>query len=329
MEVMSDKQTKNKSINFSSMKWEGGSHIKFDGKISDSLIQAIEAGMYSFQIFIGNPQSYNRSNITTDDMELSAYFLNKFPTNLFIHTPLVYNLAGKKDALAWAGNNQQDTITQRVVNGIQYELSVLSTILSGVDEKSKRRAGVVVHPGSYPDKEKGLEAIGKTINKIEFIGDAKLLLENASGGGTKLATTFQEIRTIIDHVDPKKRDNIGVCVDTAHIFGFGSYDLRLESEVDRLFQEFDDIIGAERFTLLHLNDSKCSHDKRNDAPFGSGKDKHQLLGHGYIWNDNLKPLLYLLNKCKERDIPVVLETEPCDMVTLMMLSDNKGLNIQS
>ena len=327
--ILQDKPPVNISnIILSSMKWEGGSHVGFDGTISKSLIQAIEAGMYSLQIFIGSPQSYNRSKITMDDVELTATLLNRFPTNLFIHTPVVYNLAGKKDALAWAGNAKQDATTQHIINGIQYELSVLSNILSRVNEKSKRRTGVVVHPGSYPDKEKGLEAIGKTINKIDFIGDAKLLLENASGGGTKLATTFEEIRTIIDHIEPNKRKNIGVCVDTAHIFGFGSYDLREESEVDRMFYEFDNIIGSERFTLLHLNDSKCSHEKRHDAPFGSGKDKHELLGYGYIWDNNLETLLYLLTKCKQRGIPVVLETNPCDMATLLKLSEcNDGLKV--
>ena len=305
-------------IILSTMQWEAGSHIEFNGNISDSIRQAIEWGMYSAQIYLGSPQAYNRTSVTVDDMELSASMLCNFPTNLFIHTPVVYNLAGKKTSLAWDGNAEQDMITQRVVNGLQYELTVLSTILSGVDIPIK--AGVVVHPGSYPDKQKGLETIAKTINKIEFVGEAKLLLENASGGGTKLATTFEEIRTIIDHVDPAKRKHIGVCVDTAHIYGFGSYDLRKVSEVDRMFQEFDDIIGAERFTLLHLNDSQCSDEKRHDAPFGSGKDCHQLLGHGYIWQNNYEPLSYLLNMCKIRGIPIILETHPCDMGTLLSLS---------
>lgn len=325
MNIIEDISEKEKQIDFpkvilSSMKWQAGSHIGFGGEIAQSLYQGVLGGMYSIQIYLGSSQSYNRSTVSIDDMEICASLLSKFPTNLFIHTPVIYNLAGKKDALAWDGNPQQDLITQKVVNGLQYELTVLSTILSGVDHESKKRAGVVVHPGNYPDKQKGLETIAKTINKIEFVGEAKLLLENASGGGTKLATTFEQIRTIIDHVDEDKRKHIGVCVDTAHIFGFGSYDLRKVNEVDRMFSEFDEVIGADRFTLLHLNDSKCSDQKRNDAPFGSGKDCHQLLGHGYIWEDSYDSLIHLLNKCKERDIPIILETHPCDMDTLLELS---------
>lgn len=319
-----DYNTTNTKIILSSMDWEAGSHISFDGKISSSILQAIELGMYSMQIFLGSPQSYNRSSVTNDDMELAADILSRFPTNLFIHTPVVYNLAGKKDVLAWDGNYQQDMITQRIVNGLQYELTVLSTILSGVDHPIK--TGVVVHPGCYPDREKGLKAIAKTINKIEFVGEAKLLLENSSGGGAKLATTFSEIRMIIDNVDELKRDKIGVCVDTAHIFGFGSYDLRKISEVDRMFKEFDDVIGAERFTLLHLNDSQCSDEKRHDAPFGSFKDRHQLLGLGYIWKDSFEPLIHLLKTCKDRDIPIILETQPCDMNTLFALNKIEKTN---
>lgn len=308
-------------IILSSMKWEAGSHIGFNGNIFSSIYQGVKWGMYSIQIYLGSSKAYNRSSISIEDMEMCAGILSKFPMNLFVHTSLVYNLAGKKDILAWNGNYEQDSVTQRVVNGLQYELTVLSTILSGVDENVKKRAGVVVHPGNHINREKGLKAIAKTIDKIEFVGEAKLLLENASGGGTKLATTFEEIRTIIDHVDKNKRKHIGVCVDTAHIFGYGSYDLRKISEVDRMFDEFDEVLGAERFTLLHLNDSQCSDEKRNDAPFGSCKDCHQLLGHGYIWgNGNIKPLIHLLDKCNERNIPIILETHPCDMGTLLTLS---------
>jgi hypothetical protein len=36
----------------------------------------------------------------------------------------------------------------------------------------------------------------------------------------------------LDNIDENKRQNIGICVDTAHIWGKGDYDLRKISEID-------------------------------------------------------------------------------------------------
>ena len=333
-----------RGIHFQDMKWKGGAHLAFNGSISDSIRMAISMGMYSCQIYLGSPRSYNRSTIDKEDIKAVKDILKFFPVNLFIHTPVIYNLSGKVDNLAWQGgdtlsgrcaaSNESDCVRRigtssargddidKIMNlcvkGMQYELDVLNMI-----EVGNIDLGVVVHPGSNKDKENGLKAISETINKLEFkngTGKAKLLLENSSGGGTKLATTFEEIKKIIDGVLPEKRENVGVCIDTAHIFGFGSYDLREKSEVDRMFREFDEIIGKEYLCLIHLNDSKCSEQKRHNAFFGSCKDCHQLLGEGYIWKDNYETLIYLLEICERRSTPIVLETVKEDIFTLASLN---------
>ena len=307
-------------------KWNIGSHVSFEGNITNSIKFAIDNGMYSLQIFLGSPQAYDRACISENDIKDSASLLSKFPTNLFIHTPFLFNLCGSVKQLAWEGDSKQDSITSKVVNSIQYELEILDKIHSRIvtESKEKVRMGVVVHPGNYPDVTKGLEKIAETINMIDFPKNTnvKLLLENSSGGGNKLATTFEQIGTIIKHIHPEKRKYIGVCVDTAHIYGFGSYDLRNIHRVKQLFNEFDDYIGLKYFSLLHLNDSsQSSTDKRRDAFLGSKKDVHELIGHGYIWKDNVKPLIYLLDKCKElNNTPIILETSPSDVQTIHILS---------
>ena len=78
-----------------------------------------------------------------------------------------------------------------------------------------------------------------------------------------------------------------------------------------MFYDFDKILGIENFTLLHLNDS--------EVKFKSRKDRHALIGTGYIWKDDFKSLKYLLNKCKDNKIPVILETHPSDMFTLSQI----------
>jgi apurinic endonuclease APN1 len=230
--------------------------------------------------------------------------------HVFSHFPYIVNLAGKKGkkgevpTLAWDGDDVFDRKLLFAIKELQYELSVLSNF-------NGKRNGVVIHPGNFPDSKKGLKAIAKSINKIEFTEDAKLILENSAGQGTSLATTLKEIRTIFKYIDDDKQDNVGVCIDTCHLHAYGDYDLTQISEVDRFFDDFERILGMERFTLLHLNDS---HDVR-----GARKDNHACLGDGQIWGESFDSLVHLLDKCQSFGIPMILETHGLDMVTLACL----------
>jgi len=289
--------------------WSVGAHTGFAGKICDTLWTSVNYGMYTTQFFMGNPQGFDRAKISFDDIAESKKILAKYPMHVFSHFPYVANLAGSVASLAWNGDETQDSKTRHIIKSLEYELSVLSNFDSG-------RNGVVIHPGSFKDREKGLAAISKSINKINFTENSKLVLENASGQGSALATTFQEIKTIIDGVDESKQEHIGVCIDTCHLFAYGDYDLSKVSEIDRMFADFDDIIGLEYFTLLHLNDS--------ETKLKGKVDRHACLGKGYIWGDSFASLKHLLDRCKSLDIPAVLETHGVDMITLAVLGEKSA-----
>ena len=130
---------------------------------------------------------------------------------------------------------------------------------------------------NYTDRAAGLKTISESISKINFPENSKLLLENSAGQGTSLATTLQEIKTIIDGVDESKQKHLGVCIDTAHLHGYGEYDVSKISEIDRLFNDFDEIIGKELLSLIHFNDA-C-------VEFGSRKDRHFCILQGEIFKD--------------------------------------------
>jgi len=296
----------NDKKNVYTQKWEVGAHTGFGGSIFESLLESVEKGMYSTQIFLGNPKSFRRHRVKPNDIAQSKKLISRFPMHVFSHFPYIANLVGSVKSLAWNGDVAQDTKTRNVLNGLEYELEVLANF-------NDLRSGVVIHPGAYPDRAKGLANISKTINKINFVPNSKLLLENSAGQGNSLATTFDEIQTIISNVNEKNKPHIGVCVDTAHIWGVGDYDLCKISDIDRMFDDFDRIIGLERFTLLHLNDS--------EVPLGSRKDRHASLGTGYIWTDSFDSLIHLLNKCQTHGIPAVLETNYDDMLTLSIISE--------
>ena len=286
------------------VRWHVGAHTAFEQRICDTLWTSINYGMYTTQFFMGSPNSFNRTKITEKDLHESRKILSRFPTHVFTHFPYVANLAGSKDILAWDGNDSQDSKTTYILKSLEYELGIIAQLES-------KHSGVVIHPGNFPNRKKGLEAIYKSINKINFYPNSRLVLENSAGQGTSLATTFEEIRDIINGVEKKKRKHIGVCIDTCHLYAYGDYDLSEEKEVERMFLDFEATIGLDKLSLIHLNDS--------ETPRKSKKDRHACLGTGHIWGKSFKSLVYLLDKCKEYDVPLVLETHSLDMKTLSCL----------
>jgi len=269
-----------------------GKHIKFNSSISKSLELAIKDNLKIIQLFLGNPKSLKRSSIIEDDIEKSKFYISKYKMTIFSHFPYIANLCGKSRRLAWTNDVEIDIYVKYVIKQIEYELNVISSI--------DPSGGVVIHPGSHPNKELGLVAIAKSINRISFPKNSTILLENSANEGNKLCGDFDQIGSIISSINLDKRRHIGVCVDTAHVFGSGIYDLRSIDEIDRMLFEFDQKIGLKYLKLLHLNDSKVE--------LGSRKDRHELIGHGKIWKSNELTLIYLIEKMEELNIPIVLET---------------------
>jgi deoxyribonuclease-4 len=290
--------------------WNVGAHTSFSVELCPTILTAQSYGMRTTQFFMGNPRSCIRTRIKDADICKAILALKHQPMNVFTHFPYPANMNGTASCLAWGGNQDVDKIVLSMINELEYELGVLSNF-----KTKKNRVGIVIHPGTYRfDRNSGLQAIAKTINLINFLMEngPKLLLENCAGEGTKMFRDFSEFAEIISHVDEEKKSSIGVCVDTAHIWGQGDYDLRRKDEIDRMFSDFDRIIGLERFTLLHLNDSA--------VVMGSKKDRHACLTRGHIWKDDVNSLIHLLNKCKDLGIPAVLETAGTDMLFLNHLS---------
>jgi len=281
-----------------------GFHAEFSGSLTEVYRNALSAHAQSVQFFLGNPKSFSRSRLTQSDIEQAMKVHTSL--NVFTHFPYVANLAGSKEILAWNGNAIQDKKTKALLVNLEYELNTIAKLKTNVN-----RIGVVIHPGNYVDEQLGLRNIARSINMINFNENAVLILENSAGGGTSLATTFKQIKTIIDNVDVNKRKHVRVCVDTAHIYGYGDYNLSSIEEIDRMFKDFDEIIGIEYFHLLHLNDSEVGLKTR--------KDRHACLGKGFIWSKSFDSLVHLIEKCKMYNIPIILETHSSDMEVLMSL----------
>ena len=118
-----------------------------------------------------------------------------------------------------------------------------------------------------------------------------VLLETMAGKGSEVGSRFEELRAILDAVG---RDDLGVCLDTCHVYDAG-YDIR--QNLDEVLQEFDRVIGLNRLKALHLNDSK--------NPFCSHKDGHEKIGEGSLKTETFAAIV---NHPLLEGKPMILET---------------------
>ena len=128
------------------------------------------------------------------------------------------------------------------------------------------------HPGSHVGQgiEVGIQKIAEVLNAVLTKEQTTtVLLETMSGKGSEVGSRFEELRAIMDLVE--KKDKLGVCLDTCHVWD-GGYDI--VNDLDGVLNEFDRIIGLERLKAIHLNDSMNG--------LGSHKDRHAKIGEGQI-----------------------------------------------
>jgi deoxyribonuclease-4 len=269
-----------------------GGHLGFSKQVLPTVVEAIEHDMSSIQFFLGNPKSFTRQRLTKEDVDKTRKLVDKHNINVFSHFPYVCSLVGSVASLAWDGNAEQDVKTTKIVKELEYEINTLA--------KLSKKSGVVIHPGSHKNTNGGLEAIAKSINLIDFEENANLLLENSAGQGSTLYRNFKEASKILQGIDSTKKEHVFLCLDSAHLTGVGDYDLSKRDDIDKLFHNADRHVGLDKIKLIHLNDSKVE--------LGAKKDLHECLCFGRIWENNPESLKYLLTRCGELKIPIVLET---------------------
>ena len=150
------------------------------------------------------------------------------------------------------------------------------------------------HPGSHVGQgtEQGIEQIAQALRRaMEPNYPVTVLLETMAGKGSEVGSSFEELRAILDAVG---RDDLGVCLDTCHVYDAG-YDIK--NDLDGVLEEFDRVIGLNRLKALHLNDTK--------NPIRSHKDRHEKIGEGYLGKETFARIVRhpkLLGK------PMILET---------------------
>lgn len=152
------------------------------------------------------------------------------------------------------------------------------------------------HPGSHLNKisvEDCLSLIAESINiTLEKTKEVTAVIENTAGQGSNLGNEFWHLKYIIDRVEDKTR--VGVCLDTCHTFTAG-YDL-LE-DYEKVFNEFEEVVGFQYLRAMHLNDSKKA--------LGSRVDRHDSIGKGFIGFPFFEKLM---RDPRFDNMPLILET---------------------
>ncbi len=257
-----------------------GSHVGMSGKekMLASVKEAISYNANAFMVYTGAPQNTRRSAIETLNIEAAHQLMKEAgisKENVIVHAPYIMNLA-----------NPDPEKRQFAINFLTEEIKRTEAMGAGQ---------IVLHPGSHLKQgpEVGLQFIS---NGLQVVLDntkdskVKIALETMAGKGTECGRTFEEIAFIINAVNS---DRLSVCFDTCHTNDAG-YDL---SDFDTVIAEFDHIVGKDKISVFHINDSK--------NPLGAAKDRHENFGFGYI---GFEALLSIVYHPDFTNVPKILET---------------------
>jgi len=267
-----------------------GAHISTKGGLHTVFDRASAIDASAIALFAKNSNQWKGKVMTDDDVATFASLRTVRP--ILTHASYLINLA----------------TTNR-----EFHRKSIAAMIDELDRAERLGIhAVVLHPGAHMNAGvgKGLDKIARALDRIHAsIPNHRVvtLLETAAGQGSCLGCTFEELGTIIDLVDDKKR--VGICIDTCHIFAAG-YDIRTRDGYARTTDEIEKYVGIENVGAFHLNDSK--------KPLGSRVDRHQHIGEGEI---GLEAFRMLLNDARFAKIPKLLETPK----TIETESDRKNM----
>jgi deoxyribonuclease IV len=275
-------------------KWLLGSHLSIAKGFDQAVYEAQSLECNALQIFTKNASTWKEREIS--DPELERFHHAKHETGIDIiaaHTSYLINLA-----------SEAPDIRKKSIQALKAEM-----IRAGKLDLSY----VVIHPGSH--KGAGVDqGLNRIVESIDIVFDQlttntpMLLLETTAGQGSNLGSSFGHLSTIMEKVN--RSEQLGVCIDTSHIFAAG-YDIRTDESFDHTMEAFESTIGFQHLRLFHLNDSK--------KELGSRIDRHEHIGQGFIGTSAFRRVM---NDLRFVNVPKIIETPKennMDQVNLNLL----------
>ncbi len=243
-----------------------GRHMPLGSKPVQALKTAHDIGCDAAQVFVTNPRGWRAPEPNPKAEEAfrrTAMECGLSP--IVVHATYLINLASPRDDF--------------------FDLSV--GLLRATLDRAQRHgaSSVVFHIGSHggAGEDAGIarlaEGIRRTLDGTPE--DVLLLIENDVGGGGKLGYRFENLAAVLAQL-PEYDTRLGICLDTAHLWGAG-FDIGTPEGAERTLNDANDILGLERVPVYHLNDTPKG--------LGSHLDNHARLGEGVIGLDGLSAFL--------------------------------------
>ena len=258
-----------------------GAHVSTSGGVENAPLNAALIGAKAFALFMKNQRQWKAKPYTSGNIEKFRQNCEEagyLPEHILPHDGYLINL----------GHPEKE--------GLEKSRDAF------LDEMQRcEKLGLVMlnfHPGSHLKKiseDTCLKRIAESINiTLDKTRGVTAVIENTAGQGTNMGFRFEQLASIINDVDDKKR--VGVCLDTCHTFTAG-YDLRTKKTFKATMDEFDSVVGFKYLCAMHLNDSK--------PDLGARVDRHQSIGKGKL---GVEPFRFIMNDSRFDEIPMVLET---------------------
>src|SRR5215472_9307553 len=243
-----------------------GRHMPTHSKMAQTAEIARQIGCEAIQIFASNPTAWRPP---ADDPAGCAAFAEAARINnldpVVLHAPYLINL-GTPDDTIW-----------------EKSISLLTWTMQRADPLGARF--VVLHTGSHRGSgiEAGIARVAQGVERVlkEVPSSVSLLLENDVGAGHSLGHSFEQLAAILALLS-EYTDRLGICLDTAHLWGAG-HDISTRNSTLQVLAQCDATFGLSRLKVLHLNDT--------EKALGSHRDVHARLGEGLIGEEGLRTLL--------------------------------------
>ncbi len=254
-----------------------GAHASIVNGFNVAIKNIINIGGNAVQVFLKNPRGRGAKPLNEIDITATRDIINKYKVFFVGHCSYLLNFARSHNESKYA----------------------ISSLIEDLERISKLGGvGVVLHIGKYLKLTKE-EAIKNIVENINYVlnnspKNVKIIFENTAGQGTEIGYKFSELKEIYEKLN--KHERIGFCIDTCHSFAAG-YNLLTIEGIKNWKEEFDELIGWDKVTCIHFNDSlrEC----------GSRVDRHANLLEGKIGKTGLKEIAKI---CYETGKPMILET---------------------
>ncbi|OGW75814.1 MAG: hypothetical protein A2Z72_04050 [Omnitrophica bacterium RBG_13_46_9] len=255
-----------------------GVHVSIAGSIYEALERARSLNCQTMQIFSRNPRGWMAKHISARDAKLFIRKRNVYDIRpLVVHIPYLINLASPDENL--------------------FNQSIKAFVQDIRTADLLKAEYFVTHTGSHRGRGRnfGLKRFSEGLNRVlkKAHPQTEILLETTAGSGFGIGDRFEDLRFILNRV---KKEGLGICLDTAHVFAAG-YDISKKIGLNDMLEKFDRIVGLKRLKVIHLNDSKTR--------LGSCVDRHEHIGKGKI---GLEGFRRIVNNPRLSDIPMILET---------------------